>query len=245
MPRRHKVMTARVQLLGGAFLAMLVVGCIAPADHAALDQADAALERARSAPRVRALAAAELDRAEVALADAQAAAKAGAPASHVEHLAEVAIQQAALAEAHADGRVARSEIQMLRQALGPLLADDVIAVAEGRGQGAAPPGTVATAPQDLTLRLAELTFDGTGPSGETASELDQTAARLSGHPAHTVSIEADFGGPDPVARTEIERRVELVRVELLRRGIEASRIAVRATAPRQAQAPSAVERRAP
>jgi hypothetical protein len=204
-----------------------------PADHAALDEARGALEQARSAPRVRALAAAELDRAEIALQQAQAAAEAGAPASHVDHLAYVAIQQAALAEAYADDRVAHSEIEVLRQALGPLLADEWAAAAEPDRSDATPATTLEAMPSNLILDLSDLPFDDDEPSGETARKLEEAAKRLIGAPGGTLSIEVDFGAPDPVARTGMERRVELVRAALLRRGIEASRIVVRASAPRE------------
>jgi hypothetical protein len=106
-----------------ALLAALVVGCAAPSEHPALEEADAAVERARGEPRVRALAAAELDRAEVALEQARASARAGAPADQVEHLAYVVSQRAALAEARAAERIARSEIGELQRALGQVLAD--------------------------------------------------------------------------------------------------------------------------
>src|ERR671918_619893 len=72
--------------------------------------------------RVRALAAAELDRAEGALEHARAAARAGAPPDQVEHLAYVVSQRAALADARAAERVARSEIGKLQRALGQALA---------------------------------------------------------------------------------------------------------------------------
>jgi outer membrane protein OmpA-like peptidoglycan-associated protein len=247
MERPARAVTAWARMSGGAILALLLVGCVAPAEQFVLGEARTALEQARSAPRVRALAAAELDCAELAFANAQAAAKAGAPASHVDHLAELAIEQAALAAAHADARVARSEIEVLRQALGPLLADETVAAsADGRGGGDASPAAMVDAtPGNLTLRLAGLTFDDAAPSGETANQLDQTAGRLTDNPARTVSIEADFGVPDPVAQTEVERRVELVRAELLRRGIEPSRITVRASAPRNVQAMPPTDRRAP
>jgi hypothetical protein len=104
------------------FCAALVGGCAAPAVHPALDQAGAAVERARSAPRVRALAAAELDLAETALENARAAAGAGAPPDQVEHLAYIVIQRAALAEARAAERVARAELGKLQRALGQALA---------------------------------------------------------------------------------------------------------------------------
>lgn len=103
-------------------VAALMLGCAAPAEHPALDQARAAIERARSAPRVRALAPAELDRAEVALEHARAAARAGAPPDQVEHLAYVVSQRAALAEVRAAERVARSEIEGLQGARGQVLA---------------------------------------------------------------------------------------------------------------------------
>jgi Domain of unknown function (DUF4398) len=103
-------------------LGALIVGCAAPAEQQALDQAGAAVERARGVPRVRALAAAELDRAEVALEHARAAARAGAPPDQVEHLAYVVSQRAALAEARAAERMAQAEIGKLQRALGQVLA---------------------------------------------------------------------------------------------------------------------------
>jgi hypothetical protein len=220
-------------------LAAQLAGCVAPADPVALVQARAALEQARSAPRVRALAAAELDRAEVALEHAEAAAKAGAPANRVDHLAYLASQQAALAEAHALDRVAQAEIDMLERALGPIPAGAPGNELEPARADAAP----APAPPDddgileeLTLDLSELPFDDVGPSYETAMRLSETAARLIREPGGTVAIQADFDLPDPVARTAMERRVEMARAELLRRGIAASRIIVRASAPRDQRA---------
>jgi Domain of unknown function (DUF4398) len=59
----------------------------------------------------------------VALEHARAAAWAGAPPDQVEHLAYVVSQRAALAEARAAERIARSEIGKLRGALGQAFAD--------------------------------------------------------------------------------------------------------------------------
>jgi Domain of unknown function (DUF4398) len=59
----------------------------------------------------------------VALEHARAAAWAGAPPDQVEHLAYVVSQRAALAEASAAERIARSEIGELQRALGQVLAD--------------------------------------------------------------------------------------------------------------------------
>ena len=100
-------------------LTVAVAGCAGSAPHPALDDAHAAVERARSVPRVRALAAAELDLAEIALEQAGFAARAGAPPAEVEHLAYVASQRAAFAEARAAAQIARSETSLLRRALGP------------------------------------------------------------------------------------------------------------------------------
>jgi hypothetical protein len=102
-------------------VAALAAGCTAPAGHPALEQADAAVERARRSPRVRALAAAELDRAEAALQEARDAARAGVSPEQVGHLVYIVNQRAALAEARAAQQVARSEIQMLEGALDQVL----------------------------------------------------------------------------------------------------------------------------
>lgn len=230
-----------------AMLAASVVGCVLPpAEHPALDQARAAVERARSAPRVRGLAAAELDRAEVTLERARAAAEAGAPASHVEHLAYVASRQAALAEAHAADRVAQAEIEKLQGALGRLRADAPAADLRSSAGGEAPPAArIDASLPDLTLALSELAFDEAAPGGETARKLDEVAERLLGEPGRRLSIEADFDLPAPVARTAMERRVETVRAALLRRGIAPSRISVRAGAPPEERALSSFDRLPP
>jgi hypothetical protein len=225
-------------------LAALVAGCVAlPADHVALDQARAAVERTRGDPRVRALAPAELDLAEVALQQAEAAAQGGAPASHVDHLAYVASRQAALAEAQAQGRVAQAETRALQRALGPTVVDahaaDVArqATADGVSAAADADGT----PSELVLSPSELPFDDAEPNLETDRELGEIVKRLRLEPGRAVSIEADFDLPDPAARTAMERRIEVIRTTLLRRGIEPSRIVVRASAPREEPAAASTD----
>jgi multidrug efflux pump subunit AcrA (membrane-fusion protein) len=200
--------------LAAMLVAASVVGCaLPPAEHAALDQARAAVERARSTPRVRGLAAAELDRAEVTLQRAQAAAEGGAPANQVGHLAYVASRQAALAEAQAADRVAQAEIEELQGALDQLRAD-APADEERRDPagGEAPPAArIDASLPDLTLGLFELPFDEAEPGGETARKLDEVAERLISEPGRRLWIEADFDLPAPVARTAMERRIETVR----------------------------------
>jgi outer membrane protein OmpA-like peptidoglycan-associated protein len=195
---------------------------------------------------VRALAAVELDRAEVTLQRAEAAATAGAPASHVDHLAYAAGGQAALAEAHAADRVARSEIEVLQRALDQLLAaapaDDL---RPGGPDGDAAPAASIEALPDLTLSLSELPFEDALQGEETSSRLDEVANQLRGEPARGLSIEADFDLPDPVARTLTERRIEAVRAAFVRRGIDPSRISVRTGAPDAARTVTSFERLAP
>src|SRR5918996_617660 len=214
--------TGLVRTVIGALLAALAAGCVAlRTDQVALDQARAAVEQARSAPRVRALAPAELDLAEVALQQAEAAALEGAPASHVDHLAYVASRQAALAEA---------EARALKRALGPTVVD---AYAPPVGEKPAAADVAAAggddAGQELVLSPSDLSFDDAEPSRETDRELGRIVERLRLEPGRAVSIEADFDLPDPAARTAMERRIELIRATLLRRGIEPSRIIVRAS----------------
>jgi outer membrane protein OmpA-like peptidoglycan-associated protein len=194
---------------------------------------------------VRALAATELDHAEVALQRARAAAEAGAPGRHVEHLAYAASRQAALAEAHAADRVAQAEIELLQRALDRLLAKAPEDLREDRAADEPPPAaTVDAALPDFTLSLSELAFEDAA-GGETATSLDEVADLLISQPARKVSIEADFDLPDPVARTLMESRIETVRAALLRRGIDASRIGVRAGAAHAGRAVSSFERLAP
>jgi outer membrane protein OmpA-like peptidoglycan-associated protein len=235
-----------VKGLIGIALAALVVGCVAPpSEHAALDQARAAVERARGAPRVRALAAVELDRAEVTLRRAEAAATAGAPASHVDHLAYAARGQAALAEAYAANRVARSEVEVLQRTLDQLLAAAPADLRPDRADGDGAPAASIEALPDLTLSLSELPFEDPLQGEETASRLDEVANQLRGEPARGLSIEADFDLPDPVARTLMERRIEAVRAAFVRRGIDPSRISVRTGAPDAARTVTSFERLAP
>lgn len=219
-------------------LAALVLGCAAPPDLPALDQARAAVERARSAPRVRALAPAELELAEIALEQATAAARAGAPPGQIEHLAYVTGRRAAFAEAHAAAQVARSQTRVLKRALGPagaLLEDQPTGTLLQEDQRGRPVlqdavAALASTPSEITLDLATLSFQGDEPSGETLEQLAVLAERLLREPGHSLAITTDFALPDPEARTAMERRVEVVRGALLERGVPPGRLFVRAAA---------------
>jgi Domain of unknown function (DUF4398) len=117
MHRVGRILSALRPVPLAVVLALAVAGCVGPTAPPALDDARVAVERARSSPRVRALAPAELDLAEIALEQAAATARARAPRAEVEHLAYVASQRAAFAEARAAAEVARSETRLLRRAL--------------------------------------------------------------------------------------------------------------------------------
>ena len=240
-------------------LAVAVAGCAGSAPNPALDDAHAAVERARSVPRVRALAQAELDLAESALEQAGSAARAGAPPAEVEHLAYVASQRAAFAEARAAAQVARSETRLLRRAMGqagvetrledqkarPLARKDGgpapqeedqrqrVSAAADPGMRAAEPDAMAAdlepMPQDISLSVAQLPFAQGEPTPEALEELTGLAERLLREPQRSLLIEAEFGLPEPEARTLMERRVEVVRAFFLERGVAPARLVVHAT----------------
>ena len=240
-------------------LAVAVAGCAGSAPNPALDDAHAAVERARSVPRVRALAQAELDLAEIALEQAGSAARAGAPPAEVEHLAYVASQRAAFAEARAAAQVARSETRLLRRAMGQAevetrLEDQKtrplarkgrgpapqeedqrqrVSAAANQGMRAAEPDAMAAdlepMPQDISLSVAQLPFAQGEPTAEALEELAGLAERLLREPQRSLLIEAEFGLPEPEARTLMERRVEVVRAFFLERGVAPARLVVHAT----------------
>jgi outer membrane protein OmpA-like peptidoglycan-associated protein len=142
-----------------------VAGCAGSAAYPALDDAHAAVERARSAPRVRALAAAELDLAEIALEQAGAAARAGAARAEVEHLAYVATQRAAFAEAHAAAQVARSETRLLRRALGQATVEARLADQQTRPLSRKDRGPPAPLGEDQRQPLSAAADQGLRPAG--------------------------------------------------------------------------------
>jgi outer membrane protein OmpA-like peptidoglycan-associated protein len=243
-------------------LALALAACLGPAAPPALDDAQAAVERARSTPRVRALAAAELDLAESALEQAVAAARAGAPRADVEHLAYVAGQRAAFAEARAAAAVARSETRLLRRALGPAAIEarvegrhrrapaledqersapvsaqtrEAVAAADREIPPAEPDSVAAdieTSPHDITLNLARLPFQMAEPTEDALAQLAWLAERLLRKPGQSLLIEAEFDLPEPEARTLMEQRVEVVRAFFLERGVAPARLLVQARGDR-------------
>jgi Domain of unknown function (DUF4398) len=257
MRLRGRIAGPSCSALLACLLALAVAACAGPGTYPALDDAHAAVERARSAPRVRALASAELDLAESALAQAEAAARAGAARAEVQHLAYIASQRAAFAEARAAAQIARSETRLLRRALGqaaiesPLQDQATPSLSqEDRGRPALPgedrpriaaadqavpapePDAMAVEmealPGHLTLDLAELPFEQAEPTAAALVELAGMAERMRREPWRILLIEAAFDLPEPAARTLMERRVEVVRAFFLERGVTPARVVVHA-----------------
>jgi Domain of unknown function (DUF4398) len=259
MHRVGRILSALRPVPLAVVLALAMAGCAGPAAPPAIDDARVAVERARSSPRVRALAPAELDLAEIALEQAAAAARAGAPRAGVEHLAYLASQRAAFAEARAAAEVARSETRLLRRALAQTAIEarrddqrprsrsqkdqgspaapagnepQTAAVAADQELPAAEPDAVAVEafPRDLTLNLAELSFEQAEPTEKALVQMAGMAERMRRQPWRTLLIEAEFDLPEPEARTLMERRVEVVRAFFLERGVAPARLVVQATA---------------
>jgi hypothetical protein len=257
MRLRGRIAGPSCSALLACLLALAIAACAGPGTSPAVDDAHAAVERARSAPRVRALAAAELDLAESALAQAEAAARAGAARAEVQHLAYIAGQRAAFAEARAAAQIARSETRLLRRALGqaaiesPLQDQPTPSLAqEDRGRPALPgddrpriaaadqavpapePDAMAVEmealPGHLTLDLAELPFEQAEPTEAALVELAGMAERMRREPWRILLIEAAFDLPEPAARTLMELRVEVVRAFFLERGVAPARVVVHA-----------------
>lgn len=212
--------------LTGVALAALLVSCATPADDRALHGAEVAVERARSAPRVRALAPRELDDAEVALALAGDMLETGAGGEWVDHFAYLAARRAALAEARATERIARARVAALDRELDRAWAD---APASAR-RHLEEDQIALTGRSAVIVSLAELPFEGVEPGSDAVDQVDGMVEALS-HDAHRrVLLVAAFDAPDPDQRTVLERRVEVVRTLFTRRGVDPSRILVRAGA---------------
>jgi hypothetical protein len=260
MDRVGSIVGALCRLPLAVVLALAVAGCTARGSFPALDAAGIAVERARSSPRVRALAPAELDLAEIALEQAAGAARAGAPRPEVEHLAYVASQRAAFAEARAAAEVARSETRLLRRALAQtaiearpmdgrtryLSRNDQVPGTPRQEEARQPgwmeahPGIHAAEPRSVAAHVEAGPHDirlslaalpfAEAVPTEKALEELALAARLLQNPARRLLIEAEFDLPEPAARTLTERRVEVVRAFFLERGIAPARLVVQASA---------------
>lgn len=204
----------------------LVTSCATPADDQALRRAEAAVEQARSAPRVRALAPHELDHAEMALAQAGDLLEAGAAREWVDHLAYLAERRAVLAEARATERVARARLAALDRELEQAWAD----APEAARRRIEEAQIALTGRSAVVVSLAELPFEGAEPSPDTLDQVRGVAEELRRDSHQKVLLVAAFDAPDPEQRTVLERRVEVVRALFADRGVDPSRIMVRAGA---------------
>ena len=109
----------------------------------------------------------------------------------------------------------------------------VVSAAADPGMRAAEPDAMAAdlepMPQDISLSVAQLPFAQGEPTPEALEELAGLAERLLREPQRSLLIEAEFGLPEPEARTLMERRVEVVRAFFLERGVAPARLMVHAT----------------
>jgi OmpA-OmpF porin, OOP family len=219
------------------------VRALAPAEldlaELALDQADAAARAGAPRAQVEHLAYVASQRA--ALAEAHAAAQV---ARSETRLLQRGLDQAAfeaslknrrtprLPRDHPQTRVSLQDDQHERV---PVEEDqqERVPLKDDQGVRTAEPGPVAadveSMPQDVTLSLAELPFEGAEPTSEVLEELATLVQLMLREPGHSLLIEADFDLPEPEARTMMERRVEVVRAIFLERGVAPARLIVRAS----------------
>ena len=198
-----------------------------PEPVAALDRARAAVRTAEADPAVDRYARAELENAQDAFATADRSARRQLDPQVVEHWAYLAEQRAAIARETA--RLRRAEEAEIRTAQAPTAepppAPPAAAPASGSAEASAPAGSAA-----LVLSDDHFTGDGFTLKPEAESGIDRIAHLLQEDPSRVARIDGDSEDMDSRSRS-IEfsgRRAEAVRGELVRRGIDPHRIAVRA-----------------
>jgi OOP family OmpA-OmpF porin len=209
----------------------MLAACAVRADSTALEEAQAALEGARSDLRVRAYAAAELDEAEQALARASAAWQANATADEVDHLAYLAEQRAAIARARAMERRGQHEIDALSTHRRTIVR--AVQSAADERQVEQPEaelvklGAKATG-RSLALMLEDSPFraEGANLGPEGLAQITRVAALLRDVPDHIVLARSQGAGKTSNARAadRSEGRVTAVRNSLLRAGVDPQRI---------------------
>ncbi len=209
----------------------MLAACAVRADSTALEEAQAALEGARSDLRVRAYAAAELDEAEQALARASAAWQANAAADEVDHLAYLAEQRAAIARARAMERRGQHEIDALSEHRRTIGRPAQSAADEHRVEQPEAElvklGAKATE-RSLALLLDDSLFraEGANLGPEGLAQIIRVAALLRDAPERIVLIRSQGAGAGSNDRApdRSEHRISAVRNSLLRAGVDPQRI---------------------
>ncbi len=219
----------------------------APQPNAALDNARAQVQAAESDPNVPKYAALDMEAAKKQLEMANAAALSHDEAG-IAQPAYLAAQTARLAQAHAaakadDARVAagqteRDQIQLSARTREVTTAKLATTAALGQRDQATEQSARLQAevdqlkatptPRGLVLTLGDVLFD-TGRAqlnSGSGRELDQLAQFLAEHPARRIQIDGftDSVGSDSYNQDLSQRRADAVKMSLISRGVDASRI---------------------
>jgi outer membrane protein OmpA-like peptidoglycan-associated protein len=187
------------------------------------------VQAATADPAVQRYARPELDNAQDAFASAEMSARRKLDAQVIDHWAYLAEQRAAIARE--TGRLRRAEAEMRaaeieRAQPAPVESAAVPPAASGAAEASAATGAAPA----LTLRDDQFAGDGTTLKPEAAAEIDQVARLLQDSPTRMARIDSHSEDMNSRSRS-IEftgRRAEAVRAELVRRGIDPRRVAVRA-----------------
>jgi outer membrane protein OmpA-like peptidoglycan-associated protein len=239
-------MNARIVI--GTALALGLAACATtPEPNAALVNARTVVQNAQADPNVNKYAALDLDSAKKQLDVAEAAAaRHDEPA--IAQPAYLAVQAARLAQAHAaakadDARVAAGQGERDKIQLAARTRDaDAAKLATNQAIGQRDAATEQTArlqaevdqlkakptPRGLVLTLGDVLFD-TGRAQlnpGSARKLDQLAQFLADHPERRVQIDGftDSMGTESYNQDLSQRRADAVKVALVTRGIDSSRI---------------------
>lgn len=216
-----------VQVVALAILLAATACASGPEPVAALDRARAAVRTAEADPAVDRYARTELENAQDAFATADRSARRQLDPQVVEHWAYLAEQRAAIARETARLRRAEAEISTARPPRAEPAAEPPAAPRAPSGSAEASAPTEAAA---LVLNDDQFIGDRFTLKPEAEAGLDRIARLLQADPSRVARIDGHSEDMDSRSRS-IEfsgRRAEAVRAELVRRGIDPHRIAVRA-----------------
>jgi outer membrane protein OmpA-like peptidoglycan-associated protein len=210
-----------------ALLALTVCACTStppPTDR--VERARTEVQAATADPAVQRYARPELDSAQDAFASAEMSLRRKLDAQVIDHWAYLAEQRAAIARETGRLRRAEAEIRAARiERTQPVESNAIPPAASGAAEASRP---AAVAP---ALTLGDDQFAGGGAlKPGAAAEIDRVARTLQDDPTRMARIDSHSEDMNSRSRS-IEftgRRAELVRAELVRRGIDSRRVAVRA-----------------